>query len=179
LKGGIIILLKGICKEGMTKMDISQRLESYFETANTHIVMLEKAVRYIKPYYPLRADFKENIEDDMLLFALDSLVFRFAKLQDWLGQKIFKAFLQYEEYPVEDINFLEVIKVLEKEKILNIDLWSIFREIRNELAHEYPNYEQIAHNINFIIENNEQLIAVSKKLEQEYQKIKAMKNETK
>jgi len=156
-------------------MDISQKLESYFETANNHIFMIKKALKYVTPYYPLASDFKENIEDDILFFALDSLVFRFAKLQDWLGQKIFKTFLQYEEYPVADINFLEVIKVLEKENILDLDMWSVFREIRNELSHDYPDYAKIAQNINFIIKHSDILIDISKKLEDEYLKIKELK----
>ncbi|MEA1917392.1 MAG: hypothetical protein U9N42_07660 [Campylobacterota bacterium] len=159
-------------------MKISQKLDSYFETANNHIDMIHRAITHIKPYYPLQSDFKENIEDDTLLFALDSLIFRFAKLQDWLGQKIFKTFLKYEEYPVEDISFLEVIKVLEKENILSIDMWSVFREIRNELAHEYPNYEQIAQNINFVIDNSDNLINISTNLQKEFLRIKEIKNET-
>jgi len=156
-------------------MDIEQKLQSYFETANNHIVMIQKALKYVRPYYPLESDFKEIIEDDILFFALDSLVFRFAKLQDWLGQKIFKTFLQYEEYPVDDINFLEIIKVLEKEKILDLDMWSVFRGIRNELSHDYPDYAKIAQSINFIITHSDALISISNKLETQYLKIKKLK----
>ena len=72
---------------------IEQKLEDYFIIANNHIDMINKAIKYIKPYYPFDSNFREEIKDDNLLFALDSLVFRFAKLQDWLGQKIFKTFL--------------------------------------------------------------------------------------
>ncbi|MDQ7044297.1 MAG: hypothetical protein Q9M32_00075 [Sulfurimonas sp.] len=71
-----------------------------------------------------------------------------------------------------------MIKVLEKENILTIDMWSVFRETRNELAHEYPNYGQIAENINFIMENSDELIGISSKLEKEFLKIKELKNET-
>ncbi len=159
-------------------MTLSQRLEYYFQKASNHIEMIEKALKYVKPYYPLESNFKESINDDILLFALDSLVFRFAKLQDWLEQKVFKTFLQYEEYPIENINFLEVIKILEKENILSIDMWSVFREIRNELSYNYPDYEQIAENINFIIENSGELIKISEKLESEFEKIKKLKDES-
>jgi len=140
--------------------------------------VINKAIKYIKPYYPFDSNFREEIKDDNLLFALDSLVFRFAKLQDWLGQKIFKTFLSYEEYPVEELNFFEMLKTLEKESILNIDLWSIFRNIRNELAHDYPDYGEIANNLNFIIENCDNLILIAKKIEQEFIKLKKIKNET-
>ena len=159
-------------------LTLSQRLEYYFQKANNHIDMINKALQYVKPHYPLESNFMENIKDDILLFALDSLVFRFSKLQDWLGQKLFKTFLQYEEYPIEDMNFLEVVKVLEKENILSLDIWSVFREIINELSHDYPDYEQIAENINFIIENSGELIKISKKLELEFNKITKIKNES-
>jgi len=156
-------------------MELSQKLESYFETANNHVTMIQKALKYVQPYYPLQSNFKEDIDDDMFFFALDSLVFRFAKLQDWLGQKIFKTILQYEEYPTADINFLEVIKVLEKEKILDLDMWSVFRGIRNDLSHDYPDYEKIAQNINFVIAHSDTLIDISKKLENQFLKIKKLK----
>jgi len=147
-------------------MDIlAAKLKNYFEIANNHIEMILKALKYVKPIYPLDSTFKEEIEDDLLLFALDSLIFRFAKLQDWLGQKIFKTFLEFQQYPTKGVGFLDILKELENEEILNIDLWAILREIRNELSHEYPNYSQIATNINFVIENCDNLIKISKKLE--------------
>ena len=71
-----------------------------------------------------------------------------------------------------------MLKTLEKESILNIDLWSIFRNIRNELAHDYPDYGEIANNLNFIIENCDNLILIAKKIEQEFIKLKKIKNET-
>jgi len=156
---------------------IVNRLNDYFIVANNHIEMINKAIEFIKPYYPFDSNFKEEIKEDVLLFALDSLVFRFSKLQDWLGQKIFKTFLAYEEYPIEDISFFDVLKTLEKENILNVDVWAVFREIRNELAHDYPNYDEIADNLNFIIDNSGDLIEISKKLEREFNKLKKKKNE--
>ena len=51
--------------------------------------MINKALKYIKPYYPLQSDFKETLEDDICFFALDSLVFRFTKFLDYLRQKNF------------------------------------------------------------------------------------------
>jgi len=157
---------------------IVNRLNDYFIVANNHIEMINKAIEFIKPYYPFDVNFKEDIKEDILLFALDSLVFRFSKLQDWLGQKIFKTFLAYEEYPIEDISFFDVLKTLEKENILNVDVWAVFREIRNELAHDYPNYGEIADNLNFIIDHSGDLIEISKKLEKEFNKLKEKKNET-
>jgi len=158
---------------------IVNRLNDYFIVANNHIEMINKAIEFVKPYYPFDSNFREDIKEDVLLFALDSLVFRFSKLQDWLGQKIFKTFLAYEEYPVAEINFFDILKTLEKENILSIDVWAVFREIRNELAHDYPNYEEIANNLNFIIENSGDLIKISKKLENEFKKIQKIKNEIK
>jgi len=158
-------------------VSLTQKLDIYFEVANKHIDMIQKSINYIKPYFPFDSNFSEEIEDDMILFVLDSLVFRFAKLQDWLGEKIFKNFLAYEEYPVEGINFFEILKKLEKENILDIDLWSIFRNVRNELAHDYPDYNEIADNLNFIIKNSDKLIEIAKKLELEYHKLKELKNE--
>ena len=76
-----------------------EKLITYFEISNSHIEALQRALKYVKPFYPFDENFKEELANDTLFFALDSLVFRFAKLQDHLGQKIFRNFLEFENYP--------------------------------------------------------------------------------
>jgi len=97
-------------------------------------------------------------------------LFRFSKLQDFLGQKIFRIFLEYQGIGLS--SFYDVLKELEKEEILDIDLWGSLREIRNELAHEYPDKEEIEEKIVFIISKVNDLIKVYEKIKDKFYEIK-------
>ena len=144
-------------------VDIEKRLETYFEIANRQVKILQTALKRLKN--------KEiNLNDEEIIFILDSLLFRFAKLQDFLGQKIFRNFLEYQGLSFN--NFYDILKELEKEEILDIDLWASLREIRNELAHEYPDKEEIKEKIVFIISKSNDLIDVFEKIKDRFYEIK-------
>lgn len=144
-------------------VDVEKRLEDYLDTANRQVEVLQKALIKIN---------QKNIDlnDDEFIFVIDSILFRFAKLQDFLGQKIFRAFLEYQGLSIK--SFFDILKELEKEEILDIDLWGSLREIRNELAHEYPDKEEIEEKIFFIISKINDLIEVYKRIESKFNEIK-------
>jgi hypothetical protein len=103
---------------------------------------------------------------------LDVLAFRFSKLQDLLGTKIFREYLIVLQYPVEDKNFLELLKELDKEKIINIDIWSEFRGIRNSISHDYPcDEDEKLDAINYLIKNVKYLINITKKIKDNFETI--------
>jgi len=62
------------------------------------------------------------------------------KLQDYMGNKLFKAFLaEIGEY-TDNMSFLDVLDKLEKLGIISsAENWLKLRKLRNKLAHEYPN----------------------------------------
>ena len=97
---------------------------------------------------------------------LDTLAFRFVKLQDLIGSKIFREFLKEMGYIVEEKTFFEILKEIEKEGIIDIDSWNEFRKVRNFLSHEYPySFEDRVEAINYLIEKTPELIEVIKKIE--------------
>jgi len=69
---------------------------------------------------------------------LDTIAFRFSKLQDLVGTKIFREFLDEVGFITKGKSFLEILKEIEKEGIINIDTWSEFRKVRNLITHDYP-----------------------------------------
>ena len=149
-------------------VDIEKRVESYLEIANRQVDILQKALNRLKQE-------EINLNNEDIIFLVDSLLFRFAKLQDFLGQKIFRTFLEYQGLSLN--SFYDILKELEKEDILNIDLWGSLREIRNELAHEYPDKEEIEDKILFIISRTDDLIDVYKKIEDKFYEIKQKRKE--
>ena len=143
-------------------MQNEMRLKLHIKEANVHIERLKNILSYLEYFYPLNYDSLEDIELD----KLDAFVFRFAKLQDLLGTKIFREYLEKVNFPIQDKNFLILLKELEKEGIINIDKWAEFRGVRNSIAHDYPydDSEKIEA-INYLIKNINYLFDVTKKIE--------------
>ncbi|WP_050724137.1 hypothetical protein [Nitratiruptor sp. SB155-2] len=77
-------------------------------------------------------------EDYNNIRIVNSFLFNFSKLQDKIGSKLFKKFLyELQEIDSFEVSMIEILNILEKLNILQIDEWQRLREIRNILAHEY------------------------------------------
>lgn len=64
---------------------------------------------------------------------------RFSKLQDMIGTKIFHLFFDTVGENDEHLSMLDKLHKLEKLSILsNKNIWLQIKELRNHLAHEYP-----------------------------------------
>jgi len=147
---------------------IEKRLENYFAEAMKHIDLIEEAKDVIS--LPI-AHYEQlpNLEK----FAINALIFRFSKLQDLLGSKIFRAFLEFNKFDMEDKSFLTILKEIEKEGIVDIDTWDEFRKLRNTIAHEYPNEEEEAlEAIGLLIKKSSTLIDVVLKLKDRFDAIR-------
>jgi len=92
------------------------------------------------------------------------LTFRFSKLQDLLGRKIFRAILEYSGFDT-NVSFVEILSELERRSLVNIEKWIELRDIRNAIAHEYTEDEdntvdeitEIYNNIDYLIELSQRL----------------------
>lgn len=153
-------------------MDIAKKLALHLEESSVHINRLRDVLSSLKQLYPLTTERLHTLsssEKDQL----DVLAFRFAKLQDLLGTKMFREYLAVLQYPVEDKNFLEILKELDKEKILDIDLWSEFRGVRNAISHDYPSEEdEKVEAINYLVEHIEGLIQIAQNIKEHFEAIK-------
>ncbi len=152
-------------------MDNTKKFLLHIEEAGVHVKRLQDTLPILKKMYPLnKGDFAFLSPDEQ--DKLDVLSFRFAKLQDLLGTKIFREYLSAMHYPVEDKNFLELLKELDKEKIVDMDLWSEFRGVRNSISHDYPSEEdEKADAINYLVEHIEQLIEITEKIRKSFEAI--------
>ena len=86
----------------------------------------------------------EEIENNPLLMRLtDQILFRFTKLQDAIGQRLIPATLAMMQEPYEEWAMLDRLNRLEKLGFIDVDCWLGWREIRNRLAHEYPEHDDM------------------------------------
>jgi hypothetical protein len=153
-------------------MDISKKLELHLDESNIHIDRLTDVLLVLKKLYPITSDKLKTISNENQ-DKLDVLAFRFSKLQDLLGTKIFREYLIVLQYPTEGKNFLELLKELDKEKIIDIDIWSEFRGVRNSISHDYPFEEdEKIEAINYLIKNVNYLIEITKMIKNNFETIK-------
>ena len=100
-------------------------------------------------------------------FALDTLIFRFSKLQDLLGSKVFRTYLDTVGFVVEEASFFEILKEIEKEGIVDIDTWNLLRELRKEIAHDYPEeFDERMEKIELFIDKSDLLVEIAKRIEE-------------
>lgn len=105
----------------------------------------------------------EEIEHDSELVRLtDQILFRFAKLQDAMGQRLIPATLAALREPYEEWSMQDRLNRLEKLGFIEVELWLEWREIRNRLAHEYPDDSALR------FANLEAAIRASKELAENY-----------
>lgn len=114
---------------------------------------------------PLTARSYEQLTDEEIGY-IDQYLFRFAKLQDALGERLFKNLLIYLGEITENKSFIDIFNRLEQLNIIDdYDSWLELRAIRNELSHEYD--DEVAENavkINKIYEIKDKLISYFSKV---------------
>jgi len=78
--------------------------------------------------------------DSELRRSLDQAAYRFMKLQDSLGEKVLPGVLSLTLDPLPpEAPFAEKLQRLERLGVLeSVDTWRLLREVRNALAHDYP-----------------------------------------
>jgi len=99
--------------------------------------------------------------DDETVADVDQLLFRYNKLQDAMGQRLFPAILMLGGDWSEDQTFLDKLDLLEKlGAISSAEQWNELRAIRNKLTHEYPDAPELnAANLNRVVDSIEALRA--------------------
>lgn len=126
-----------------------QKVNANLDEAYKHLARLSNALDELNKNYcfPLDKDsFKELLNNTQYLAFSDQVIYRFSKLQDCMGAKLFKSLLLYQG---ENINkpFLDILNQLEKMDIIDVDEWFEIRDLRNEIAHDYEDNDYVAINI--------------------------------
>ena len=151
------------------------RLSKYFKEANRHIGLISEALGVLEYSLPIKNYGQLN---NLEKFALNTLIFRFSKLQDLIGSKIFRNYLEFSGFDTSEKGFFDILKEIEKEGIVDIDTWDELRKYRNQIAHEYPEEEdEIIESTNLFIEESKKLIKIVKKLEVKYSAVKRKREE--
>ena len=82
-------------------------------------------------------------QDKEKIKTIDAFIFRFIKLQDFMGEKLFKEVLKSVGEYKDNMALIDCLDKLEKlEIIAQADQWMNYRAIRNKLTHEYSTNQE-------------------------------------
>ena len=117
------------------------RCEFLIDFVNNSLKDLKKYKEKIENEFnmPLSEDdISDMLEDEIYKAILDSISYRFLKIQSTIGEKLFKEVL--EEIGISTLNksFVQILSEIEREGIVSVDEWKELRVIRNSLSHNYP-----------------------------------------
>lgn len=115
----------------------SAKLVAAFAECELHASVLAEATRSLPDRFEPSDVAKISVD---VRRTLDQLAYRFMKLQDGLGEKVLPGVLTATLDPLPpDATFAEKLQRLERLGALaSADGWRLLREVRNSLAHEYP-----------------------------------------
>ena len=82
-------------------------LPKYFSEIDAHIALIDEALEVLQEKLPIN-DYK-NLSS-LEKFALNTLIFRFSKLQDLLGSKVFRSYLEYSGFETSEKSFFDLLK---------------------------------------------------------------------
>jgi hypothetical protein len=117
---------------------VSERLKNSVMKCNIHLQRLHYAVNQTHHNFPLSAETYALLNDSEV-GNIDQMVYRFTKLQDEMGTNTFRFLLEFLQEDVYNKPFRDILNILERLLIIDSsDTWLTLRELRNDLAHEYP-----------------------------------------
>lgn len=124
---------------------INLRMEKLIAECDKHLARINHAYAKMAVFMPLDAAKYQVLGDDEVEH-IDQFLFRFAKLQDAMGEKLFVLLLEFlqEENP-KNKPFVDVLNRLEQLSLLDDkNVWLELRKIRNNIAHQYEDEPQQA-----------------------------------
>ncbi len=135
------------------------RLKQLLDECEKHRRRVERAYANMKPFMPLNGDSFSRLDEENIEH-IDQYIYRFSKLQDTLGDKVFKALLFCVGETVKNRTFIDIFNRLDELEIISdYEKWDKLRKIRNEISHEYDaTEEEIAQKLNKIFDLKDDLI---------------------
>lgn len=126
----------------MKKDFIIEKLQKIFYECDRHLLRIDEAYHDLQDIMPLSEEDYINLSSYNVK-TLDQFLFRFSKMQDAMGQKLFKNILLYLDEDIEGKPFIDILNLMEKIYLLDsVNDWKELREDRNELAHNYEDEPQ-------------------------------------
>jgi hypothetical protein len=114
-----------------------ENLEHILEECKKHTFRINYAHAKMAIFIPLTIDKYDNLSNEEVEI-IDHFLFRFSKLQDVIGQRLFPTILLFLGEEIKTKSFIDRLNRLEQLNLIDSgDNWQELRIIRNKLTHEY------------------------------------------
>ena len=152
---------KNAMEEGILLNTRQLRIEKYLQECEKHIYRIQKAFDGLQKIFPISAE-KYELLNDQEVALIDQYLFRFSKLQDTIGEKLFRLIVGDYVEDIESLSFIDILNRLEKIHVLeDSQVWKRLRIIRNEISQQYDdNPVETADMINRIFAEKDVLIGI-------------------
>ena len=126
----------------MLTEELYDKLAETLSICNLHYQRMMFAWESVNKYFPLTDITLSQLSPiDLALF--DQLIYRFSKLQDSIGARLFKQLLESLEEDITGLPFIDILYKLERLNLLdNAKDWIALRQTRNTISHEYPFFKE-------------------------------------
>lgn len=148
-------------------------IDETFKTLALHIDRANSAYDEINSFESISS--LDVLDDFDKVKVIDSFIFRFIKIQDLMGNKLFRELLDAIGEYQPSMSMLDMLDRLEKLELLeSAEQWLDYRNLRNVLTHEYPdNRAELLEGIQTALTVFVEIKALKTKL-YEYSKIKQL-----
>ena len=142
--------------------ELHEKIKSALAEQDGNFVHIHNALEKLKPYLPISP---AHLEDRDVVGHIDQMIFRFIKIQDGMGRRLIPLIVELMEADTSEMTFIDKLNRLEKFGLIAPGEWNIYRKIRNDLAHTYPEEkEELADAINAATELSRKLEATFLKM---------------
>jgi hypothetical protein len=134
-------------------------VEKLYE-CNQHKQKLLISSKRLESLMPMSVDRYNALSAEESSFV-DQMIFRFSKLQDTMGEKLFPALLEIMGEEVKSKPFIDRLNRIEELGLVYKNEWMDLRKDRNEIAHEYSfNKDEVVDGINTIYNALNKLLSI-------------------
>jgi len=113
------------------------KVQKALQECEIHLKRMHYASNKLSAIMPLDETIYKTLSDEHVE-ALDQYIFRFTKLQDAVGERLFRLILDLLEEPAKNQPFLDKLNRLEQLGALESKAqWLELRALRNHLTHKY------------------------------------------
>lgn len=133
--------------------ELISTIDSAIKEGSAHLERLRDSDRYLQELRPFSATTLESMDKKVVLH-LDQFIYRFTKLQDSMARRLLPSLYALLEADTQPRAFLDILGRLEQLNVItSVETWQQFRNLRNNLAHDYPeNLQQTADTLNELLE---------------------------
>ena len=115
-----------------------EKLSNAIIVSQIHKKRMNEAYTRIIHLFPIQGEDYYSCSSEEIAF-IDQYIFRFAKFQDIIGDKLFRLALSYVGEAIESLSFIDILNKSEKLGLItNKEDWMALRSVRNDVSHEYP-----------------------------------------